>query len=84
LQPFLRNYEAHPQQGCHIKLEVNAEGSIGADNKFKVFWVQPCASSGGGQLLLAGARLLRPFSDEIRPLSTREGQQAVVCEAFGT
>ena len=34
----------HPIQGYHIKLEVHAEGSIGADTKFKVFWAK-CAGS---------------------------------------
>ena len=33
----------HPQQGFHLKLEVHAEGSIGNDTKFKVFWVEGCA-----------------------------------------
>jgi hypothetical protein len=32
----------HPQQGYHLKLEVHAEGSQGADTKFKVFWVRGC------------------------------------------
>jgi hypothetical protein len=32
----------HPQQGFHLKLEVHAEGSQGADTKFKVFWVEGC------------------------------------------
>ena len=32
----------HPIQGYHVKLTVNAEGSIGADTKFKVFWVTGC------------------------------------------
>jgi hypothetical protein len=32
----------HPQQGFHLKLTVHAEGSIGADTKFKVFWVTGC------------------------------------------
>ena len=32
----------HPQQGFHLKLEVHAEGSHGADTKFKVFWVKGC------------------------------------------
>ncbi|WP_295576439.1 hypothetical protein [uncultured Microbacterium sp.] len=32
----------HPIQGYHIKLTVNAEGSIGADTKHKVFWVTGC------------------------------------------
>lgn len=32
----------HPQQGFHVKLTVNAEGSQGADVKHKVFWVEDC------------------------------------------
>jgi hypothetical protein len=42
--------EVHPQQGIHLKLEVHAEGSIGADTKFKTFWVQGCVPTpdGGG------------------------------------
>ena len=35
----------HQQQGYHVKLTVQAEGSQGADVKHKVFWVQPCAAS---------------------------------------
>jgi hypothetical protein len=31
--------EAHPKQGYHVKLTVNAPGSQGADKKHKVFWV---------------------------------------------
>lgn len=39
-QPLLDSgVEAHPIQGWHIKLTVHAEGSIGADVKHKVFWV---------------------------------------------
>ena len=34
--------EPHPQQGHHVKLTVNAEGSQGADTKHKVFWVTEC------------------------------------------
>ena len=30
------------QQGFHVKLTINAEGSQGADTKHKVFWVEPC------------------------------------------
>jgi hypothetical protein len=30
--------EPHPIQGYHVKLTVHAEGSIGADIKYKVFW----------------------------------------------
>ena len=35
-------YEEHPQQGYHVKLTVNADGSQGADTKHKVFWVRDC------------------------------------------
>ncbi len=43
LSGALAAYEAHPQQGYHVRLTVNADGSQGADTKHKVFWVQPCA-----------------------------------------
>jgi hypothetical protein len=36
----------HPVQGFHVKLTIHADGSQGADTKYKVFWVQGC---GGGQ-----------------------------------
>lgn len=38
LQPFM----AHPQQGYHIKVTVKASGSIGADTKYKTFWITEC------------------------------------------
>ena len=38
----LTGIPAHPIQGNHIKLTVNAEGSQGADVKHKVFWVTGC------------------------------------------
>jgi hypothetical protein len=34
--------EPQPQQGFHVKLTINAEGSQGADVKHKVFWVTGC------------------------------------------
>ena len=30
--------DPHPIQGWHVKLTVHAEGSQGADTKYKVFW----------------------------------------------
>ena len=36
--------DPHPQQGHHVKLTVNAEGSQGADVKHKVFWVEGCVA----------------------------------------
>jgi hypothetical protein len=35
----------HPNQGVHVKLTINAEGSQGADTKHKVFWVTGCQTS---------------------------------------
>ena len=34
--------EPHPNQGFHVKLTINAEGSQGADVKYKVFWTAGC------------------------------------------
>jgi hypothetical protein len=34
----------HRIQGFHVKLTVHAEGSQGADTKYKVFWVRGCES----------------------------------------
>jgi cell division septation protein DedD len=34
--------EPHPQQGFHVKLTIEADGSQGADVKHKVFWVRGC------------------------------------------
>src|ERR687888_1292470 len=32
----------HPVQGFHVKLTIHADGSQGADTKYKVFWVTGC------------------------------------------
>ena len=40
----LSGIEPHPNQGWHVKLTIHAEGSQGADTKFKVFWVEGCVS----------------------------------------
>jgi LPXTG-motif cell wall-anchored protein len=42
LTSLLAAFEPHPQQGWHVKLTVNADGSQGADVKHKVFWVTGC------------------------------------------
>jgi hypothetical protein len=42
LTTALQDFMAHPQQGYHIKVVVNAPGSIGDDRKHKVFWVEDC------------------------------------------
>ncbi len=42
LSSLLSPYMAHDEQGYHIKVIVNAPGSIGNDTKSKVFWVEGC------------------------------------------
>jgi hypothetical protein len=42
LSALLAGFEQHPQQGWHVKLTVNNDGSQGADVKHKVFWVSGC------------------------------------------
>ncbi|MDQ3880460.1 MAG: hypothetical protein M3295_05255 [Chloroflexota bacterium] len=42
LTDLLSAYEAHPNQGYHVRLTINADGSQGGDVKHKVFWVGPC------------------------------------------
>jgi hypothetical protein len=42
LSTVLQGFEPHPQQGWHVKLTVNNDGSQGADVKHKVFWVSEC------------------------------------------
>ncbi len=43
LSTALKLYMAHPNQGYHVKLKVNAPSSIGKDTKYKTFWVTGCA-----------------------------------------
>jgi LPXTG-motif cell wall-anchored protein len=42
LTTLLQAFEPHPNQGWHVKLTVNNDGSQGADVKHKVFWVSGC------------------------------------------
>ena len=44
LSQALAGIEPHPVQGHHVKLTVEAEGSIGNDTKHKVFWVEGCST----------------------------------------
>jgi hypothetical protein len=37
-----------PRQGYHLRLEVEVSGSKGSDDKYKVFWLAPCATSPAG------------------------------------
>ena len=42
LSQALAGITPHPVQGHHVKLTIDAEGSIGAQVKHKVFWVEGC------------------------------------------
>jgi len=42
LTTLLAEFDPHPEQGWHVKLTVNADGSQGADVKHKTFWVTGC------------------------------------------
>jgi hypothetical protein len=44
--------EPHPNQGSHVKLTIHADGSQGADTKYKVYWVTGCG--GGGTTTTTG------------------------------
>jgi LPXTG-motif cell wall-anchored protein len=44
LTDALAGVEPHSQQGIHLRLTVHADGSQGADTKFKEFWVSGCGS----------------------------------------
>jgi len=39
---------AHPNQGFHVRLTIDAEGSIGATTKHKTYWVDDCGGGEGG------------------------------------
>ncbi len=50
LSAALGGVTPHPVQGFHVKLTVNAPGSIGSDVKHKVFWVQECGGYGASEV----------------------------------
>ena len=45
LSDELAAFDPHPQQGYHVKLTVHADGSQGADTKYKVFWIETCGET---------------------------------------
>jgi hypothetical protein len=45
LTAALQAFSPQPQQGYHVRLTIHADGSQGADTKFKVFWVSGCEPS---------------------------------------
>jgi hypothetical protein len=45
LSSFLTNLFLQPNQGYHVKLTVHADGSDGADTKYKTFWIPSCITT---------------------------------------
>lgn len=43
LHGALSGVSPQPRQGYHLRLEVEVTGSQGSDDKYKTFWLQPCA-----------------------------------------
>ena len=75
--------EAHPKQGYHVKLTVHAEGSIGADVKHKVFWVEECEDEVAlvlaGSLDRSGGRA--GLGAEVAPATATRGSRSEVAGA---
>jgi LPXTG-motif cell wall-anchored protein len=44
LSSAVEGMEPHAQQGIHVRLTVHAEGSQGADTKYKEFWIAGCGT----------------------------------------
>jgi hypothetical protein len=66
----LTGIEPHPNQGVHVKLTVNAEGSKGADVKHKVFWVTGCVTP--------------PTTTTTAPTTTKPGGSTTTTKPGGT
>ncbi|HWE55586.1 MAG TPA: hypothetical protein VG435_08735 [Acidimicrobiales bacterium] len=45
LASSLAGVTPQPKQGYHLRLEVEVTGSQGSDDKYKVFWMTPCAEA---------------------------------------
>lgn len=74
----------HPIQGWHVKLTVNAPGSIGADVKHKVFWVSGCGYPAvDAQSQLASATGRAEFDDAGGPALIRLVALALILLASG-
>jgi hypothetical protein len=66
----LTGIEPHPNQGVHVKLTIHADGSQGADTKYKVFWVTGCLSPTTTSTTTTTTTTLPPTSTS--PTSTSE------------
>lgn len=59
--------QAH--QGYHLRLEVEVTGSRGSDDKYKVFWMQPCAAASPSSGTAAGIRGNQDTTETGTPVS---------------
>lgn len=55
LAPHLSGVTPQANQGYHLRLEVEVTGSQGSDDKYKVFWMQPCSSQTSGSYASASS-----------------------------
>jgi len=69
LTDALAGITPHPQQGWHVKLTVHADGSQGADTKYKAFWVSGC-----GVTATTSTTTSTPTSSTTVPTSTTVGE----------
>lgn len=81
LSAALAGFEPHPKQGYHVKLTVNAEGSIGADTKHKVFWVTDCEQPPGTIII---EKYARPPGDTVFSFTGDLGDFDIVDTEGGT
>ncbi|HSH60175.1 MAG TPA: hypothetical protein VK988_11145 [Acidimicrobiales bacterium] len=87
LSDALAAFSPHPQQGYHVKLTVNAQGSQGADTKHKVFWTQRCdAYAGAAPAAVSGQGLSQTPDVQARDSSaaTLDDRQRLASETGGS
>ncbi len=87
LSRALAAFSPHPQQGYHVKLTVNAQGSQGADTKHKVFWTQLCdAYAGAAPAAVSGQGLSQTPDVQARDSSaaTLDDRQRLASETGGS
>jgi hypothetical protein len=66
----LTGIEPHPNQGVHVKLTINAEGSQGADVKHKVFWVTGCVPAPTTTTTAPTTTTTAPTTTTVAPTTT--------------
>jgi LPXTG-motif cell wall-anchored protein len=81
LSALLQGFEPHSQQGWHVKLTVNNDGSHGADVKHKVFWVSGCETPPTTSTSTSSSTTEAPTSSTTeKPTSTTEAPTSSTTE----